>query len=62
MIIPYQKELEMEIVRSLSLFVLAGLCEIGGGYPVWIWLRYEKSVLFETGFLCSWSNSGEPTR
>ena len=23
------------VVRSLSLFVLAGLCEIGGGYLVW---------------------------
>lgn len=36
----------MEIARSLSLFVLAGLCEIGGGYLVWMWLRYEKSFLF----------------
>jgi len=36
----------MEIARSLSLFILAGLCEIGGGYLVWIWLRYEKSILF----------------
>ncbi len=29
----------MEIVRSLSVFVLAGLCEIGGGYLIWISLR-----------------------
>ncbi|OGP89292.1 MAG: hypothetical protein A2157_10295 [Deltaproteobacteria bacterium RBG_16_47_11] len=36
----------MEIARSLFLFVLAGLCEIGGGYLVWIWLRYEKSWVF----------------
>ncbi len=35
----------MEIVKSMCLFVLAGLCEIGGGYLVWVWLRYEKSPL-----------------
>jgi small multidrug resistance family-3 protein len=29
----------MLIVRSLLLFVTAGLCEIGGGYLVWLWLR-----------------------
>jgi len=29
----------VEIVRSLSVFVLAGLCEIGGGYLIWISLR-----------------------
>ena len=32
----------MLIVRSLLLFVLAGLCEIGGGYLVWLWLRSGK--------------------
>ena len=26
-------------VLSLVLFVAAGLCEIGGGYLVWLWLR-----------------------
>lgn len=36
----------MEIVRSLVYFVLAGLCEIGGGYLVWLWLREEKSIGF----------------
>ena len=25
-----------------SLFVLAGLCEIGGGYLVWGWLRQDR--------------------
>lgn len=29
----------MWIARSLSLFLVAGLCEIGGGYLVWQWLR-----------------------
>jgi small multidrug resistance family-3 protein len=33
------------VARSLSLFVLAGLCEIGGGYLVWLWLREGKGVL-----------------
>ena len=32
------------IVKSLSLFVLAGLCEIGGGYLVWLWLRNGKGI------------------
>jgi len=32
----------MEQSRSLFYFVLAGLCEIGGGYLVWLWLREGK--------------------
>lgn len=28
-----------EIVRSVVLFVVAGIAEIGGGYLVWLWLR-----------------------
>jgi small multidrug resistance family-3 protein len=27
-----------------SIFILAGLCEIGGGYLVWLWLREGKSI------------------
>jgi small multidrug resistance family-3 protein len=27
------------VAASLALFVLAGLCEIGGGYLVWRWWR-----------------------
>ena len=34
----------MEIAKSLFYFLLAGLCEIGGGYLVWLWLRNGKSV------------------
>jgi small multidrug resistance family-3 protein len=34
----------MEAVRSIGLFILAGLCEIGGGYLVWQWLREDKSI------------------
>ena len=32
------------IARSLLYFVLAGFCEIGGGYLVWLWLREGKSI------------------
>jgi small multidrug resistance family-3 protein len=35
----------METVRSIGLFLLAGLCEIGGGYLVWQWLREGKSFV-----------------
>jgi small multidrug resistance family-3 protein len=28
-----------KIVVSLIFFLVAGLCEIGGGYLVWLWLR-----------------------
>jgi small multidrug resistance family-3 protein len=28
-----------QVVHSLALFVVAGLCEIGGGYLVWHWWR-----------------------
>ena len=33
----------MVIAKSLFYFVMAGLCEIGGGYLVWLWLRENKS-------------------
>jgi len=32
----------VDIARSLSIFLLAGLCEIGGGYLIWISLRDGK--------------------
>jgi len=32
------------MLRSLLLFVLAGLCEIGGGWLVWQWLRGGQSA------------------
>ncbi|MBM4064274.1 MAG: YnfA family protein [Planctomycetes bacterium] len=34
----------MEIAKSVFFFILAGLCEIGGGYLVWLWLREGKSI------------------
>jgi small multidrug resistance family-3 protein len=34
----------MQVVKSLLFFIVAGLCEIGGGYLVWLWLREGKSI------------------
>jgi small multidrug resistance family-3 protein len=34
----------MLIFKSLLFFILAGLCEIGGGYLVWLWLREGRSL------------------
>ncbi len=33
------------VPKSVALFVAAGLCEIGGGYLVWLWLREGKGLL-----------------
>ena len=32
------------ILRSVALFLVAGLLEIGGGYLVWLWWRDGKAV------------------
>jgi small multidrug resistance family-3 protein len=34
----------MLIAKSMLYFILAGLCEIGGGYLMWLWLREAKSI------------------
>ncbi len=34
----------MKLLAIGGLFVLAGLCEIGGGYLVWGWLRQDKPL------------------
>ncbi|MDX6611895.1 MAG: small multidrug resistance family-3 protein [Blastocatellia bacterium] len=34
----------MLIAKSVLYFILAGFCEIGGGYLIWLWLREGKSV------------------
>ena len=36
----------MALARSLALFLVAGLCEIGGGYLVWLWLRGGRSIWY----------------
>lgn len=35
-----------KVIQSILFFVLAGLCEIGGGYLVWLALREGKSIWF----------------
>jgi len=56
----------MEIIKSLSIFILAGLCEIGGGYLVWLWLKQEKPwwygllgaiILASYGVVATWQTS-----
>ncbi len=34
----------MLIAKSLGLFFIAGLFEIGGGYLVWLWLREGRNI------------------
>jgi small multidrug resistance family-3 protein len=36
----------MPIVKTVLIFLLAGLCEIGGGYLVWISIREGKSLWY----------------
>lgn len=36
----------VETIKSISYFVMAGLCEIGGGYLVWLWLREDKPAWY----------------
>lgn len=37
--------MQISIIRSLLYFIVAGICEIGGGYLVWLWLKEGKSPL-----------------
>ncbi len=30
------------MIYVIALFILAGVCEIGGGYLIWLWLREGK--------------------
>jgi small multidrug resistance family-3 protein len=34
----------METIKSIFYFIVAGICEIGGGYLVWQWLRGGKPI------------------
>jgi len=34
------------LTKSLFLFMLAGLCEIGGGYLIWLWLKSDKPLWY----------------
>lgn len=56
----------MLTLKSLLVFILAGLCEIGGGFMIWLWLRQGKSgwfgllgalVLISYGIVATWQPS-----
>lgn len=56
----------MDVIRSLSIFILAGLCEIGGGYLMWLWLKESKPlylgiigavVLIAYGIVATWQTA-----
>ncbi len=36
----------MSLPMSLGLFVLAGLCEIGGGYLIWLAIREQRHWMY----------------
>ena len=36
----------MEVVKSILIFILAGLCEIGGGYLIWLMLKSDKPLWY----------------
>jgi small multidrug resistance family-3 protein len=41
-----QRRSVMSYAKSIAYFILAGLCEIGGGYLIWLWLREGKALWF----------------
>ena len=36
----------LPVLKSIAVFLLAGLCEIGGGYLIWLWLKDGKPVWY----------------
>lgn len=34
------------VLKSILVFILAGLCEIGGGYLVWQWMKEGKPLWY----------------
>jgi small multidrug resistance family-3 protein len=36
----------MSVIKTIVIFIVAGLCEIGGGYLVWLWLKNDKPFLY----------------
>lgn len=56
----------MTMIKSIPIFVLAGLCEIGGGYLVWLCLKEGKHwwygvagavILALYGVVATWQTS-----
>ena len=55
------------MLRTLLIYLLAGLAEIGGGYLIWQWLRAGKPlwfgvlgaiVLISYGIIATWQPAG----
>jgi len=36
----------MSVIKTIVIFIVAGLCEIGGGYLVWLWLKNDKPLWY----------------
>ena len=36
----------VDFIKSVAYFIIAGFCEIGGGYLIWLWLREGKSLVY----------------
>ncbi len=56
----------MDILKSIAIFILAGLCEIGGGYLIWLCLKDGKPwwygvlgafILAFYGVVATWQTS-----
>lgn len=54
------------VIKSVLIFLLAGLCEIGGGYMIWLWLKDGKpwwygifgaAILALYGVVATWQSS-----
>lgn len=37
--------LMVEMIKSIGWFCLAGVCELGGAYLIWLWLREGRSAV-----------------
>ena len=57
----------MTVLQALLVFILAGVCEIGGGYLIWLWLKEGRPwwygllgavVLACYGVVATWQPAG----
>src|SRR6476469_8501959 len=54
------------LLTSLAAFVAAGVCEIGGGYLIWLWLREGRPAWYGALgagvlFLYGWVQTRQPS-
>ncbi|HWW42230.1 YnfA family protein [Pedobacter sp.] len=57
----------MMVAKSLLIFLIAGICEIGGGYLIWLWLKSGKPIWYGIlgglilalyGVVATWQSAG----